>query len=578
MLVRLIISLICATPLYYLDILGLRDNFEQIIPVHCLALTVLLVLEIGRRPTIKPRFTDFEEVYILYLFYTNLRSAFLKDWDVRDLSLQVLATLLYFVLKGAFALDRRHGLNRYLYTNFLIIFFAIFAIFIGQTCIQGRPMRTFFLPNSSAIGIYMAILLATLLPLFWTWMKIFSVRWPTILGVVGLTAGILLVIWFNSRSSWLGLFVAIFYLLVTSTSVKKKQRGLLIGSLMLLLGLGSGLYYYKEQSSEGRVLILQVSKDIFTDNPLWGVGASKFRIAYPDYQASYFVRNGIDTQQALLADNTFFTFNDLLQVAIEQGVIGLMLIGISLFLVVRKLLRQSKKCLVEKGCLAGLVCFGVTTLFFYAVHLFPVLLLVSLFLAVVNGQQIADMEKTEQHTTRSLLLKLGIIAMLSLLSVHFWNWFQYETSVKRGTDLLTSGYRSRGHEELFQIKDSYLNNGKAMLLYGRSLYNCHFFEEAAAVVESASNRFNSNECYLLKGDIEEAMGNYDAAEQAYLTAVYMVPNRMRPRLLLAQFYSAKMDTIRTYYWARSVLNMVVKVPSPQTDYYREKAKNMMGNK
>ncbi|HVK98144.1 MAG TPA: hypothetical protein VM368_10005, partial [Flavisolibacter sp.] len=73
------------------------------------------------------------------------------------------------------------------------------------------------------------------------------------------------------------------------------------------------------------------------------------------------------------------------------------------------------------------------------------------------------------------------------------------------------------------------------------------------------------------------LGNHEQAERDYKTAVYMVPNRMKSRFELIQFYLSIKDTSNAIFWAKSIMKMPVKIRSNKTDLLLEQTGRFLEN-
>ena len=63
---------------------------------------------------------------------------------------------------------------------------------------------------------------------------------------------------------------------------------------------------------------------MISDKPIFGFGYNTFYSVYPDYQASYFNKHP-NSKYKLLADNTKYGFNEILQIGVENGITGIIL-------------------------------------------------------------------------------------------------------------------------------------------------------------------------------------------------------------------------------------------------------------
>lgn len=71
------------------------------------------------------------------------------------------------------------------------------------------------------------------------------------------------------------------------------------------------------------------------------------------------------------------------------------------------------------------------------------------------------------------------------------------------------------------------------------------------------------------------LGNYKEAEKEYQISLYMVPNRMKSRYDLMNLYLQQKDTANAIYWANSILEMPVKIPSQVTRQLQIQTKGLL---
>ncbi len=136
----------------------------------------------------------------------------------------------------------------------------------------------------------------------------------------------------------------------------------------MLLAMGFYIFIMKKDSSQGRLLIYKVSAAIFQENWLWGVGFGNFKMQYNLHQANYFFSHNIDGKEALLADNTFYAFNDPWQLLIEIGIIRFVCVLMMGILVIKVCKRYSvhvekRKASIFYGASSALLCIIVASLF-----------------------------------------------------------------------------------------------------------------------------------------------------------------------------------------------------------------------
>ena len=94
-----------------------------------------------------------------------------------------------------------------------------------------------------------------------------------------------------------------------------------VGAVML-----AGLYCWKKDSADGRLLVWNCSLEMLADAPLTGHGPDAFQAEYMDYQAGWLAEHPEEKWERL-AGNVRHPFNEYLRIAVEYGVAGLLLVA-----------------------------------------------------------------------------------------------------------------------------------------------------------------------------------------------------------------------------------------------------------
>ena len=112
---------------------------------------------------------------------------------------------------------------------------------------------------------------------------------------------------------------------------------MLVLSLLTVIAITLFLsFYIKSDSSLGRLLIYKISFKMFLEHPITGIGWGNFQREYNLYQAAFFKSGNYTQKEFLLADNTFYAFNDYWQLIVETGLVGgLCLITFIIFLTIK---------------------------------------------------------------------------------------------------------------------------------------------------------------------------------------------------------------------------------------------------
>lgn len=426
--------------------------------------------------------------------------------------------------------------------------------------------------NSSISGIFLASLLLALSGFYISGRK--AVKIATGVGMCVLLALVLLS---ESRSGWLGLLAGGAFILYRSIA-RLKQGIIIILSAAFICLLTSFLFFYKKNSTSGRWHIYHVSLIMLKDHWVTGTGPGQFKARFNEYQAGYFSTRSIDSKRALLADNTFYAFNDYLQWVIETGLAGLFSGLIFLYLIIRKigyLYRENRSIPLINGVTAALICIAVAALFSYPLQAMPVQALALLLLTVISFYPLRVQTSQVWKMALSFLFKGIVLAMLATFSVKAWNENKARQMEKKAFQLNRSGYKAAALGLYQSIIEQYPAAGYNWYFYAQLLFNSNQPGTAYQVLNEGMRFYVDNRVYRLKAEIEKETGQYAEAEKSYLRAIYMVPNRMSSRLDLMHYYCDQKDTAKAMYWASSILQMPVKVPSEKTSAMLKEVKQVL---
>lgn len=415
-------------------------------------------------------------------------------------------------------------------------------------------------PNASINGIFFAAIIALILPfLFFTKSK---KRLFALLLVLPL---VFLLFFSKSRAGYIGILSSIGYLGYLKT---KKNRLKVIGALAVLLLLFSIIIsaLWKPGSTNGRLHIYSLSMNILEKNWVKGIGLGKFKAVFNEQQAVYFSGNNINSRRALLADNTFYAFNEYLQLFIEAGLPGMILLILMGFFTWRRYLlliaeKSNEPLLISAW--GGLICIALASLFSYPLHVISIQFVAILCTGVLLFYPLKHRLRIGLWTG-TFFLRLCFIALTLLF---FYNSAGHIKSIKREAhafSLQNSGYKGESVREYEALTKSGHSHGYNFYFYAERLFYSGNLSEAEQAIENCRNYYADNNVYKLKALIEREMGKYEEAEQSYLTAAYMVPNRMGNRYELMNFYISRGDTGKARDWAKSIINMPVKIPSERT--------------
>lgn len=411
-------------------------------------------------------------------------------------------------------------------------------------------------------GILCAAILVFLIPFF----NNLTARGRFFLLTIVILGSIILIL-SNSRAGWIGFFISFSFFIVIN--IKGKQRTKLFLFVLLIISLlFLFLFFYKKDSSLGRIHIYRISSEMLKGNLVHGVGLGSFKAQFNEYQADYFFAQSIDNKRALLADNTFFAFNDYLQWVIETGVFGLIILLVLLLIThkrVKWLQNAGAKRPIVLAASSSLICVATAALFSYPLQVRVIQGFVLFCLGVIAFYPAKEIKLNfwKRFVTVGLQLIIATLTVLFLDNVVVD--IKRKKIAKEAFELANSGYRKEAISKYKRLVELYSNWGFYHFLYAEQLYYTNQLPQALEILQKGKQHYVDNRVYKLKADIEFELGMYNAAEASYLRTIYMVPNRMGSRFDLLNFYVNLNDTSSAIYWSNSILNMPIKVPTERVN-------------
>jgi tetratricopeptide (TPR) repeat protein len=419
-----------------------------------------------------------------------------------------------------------------------------------------------YFQNSSILCIWLSTVAAFILP-FTGGKK----RYLKPIATISIFALVTTIICLGGRAALLGFISAttfIFWRATVLVYLKKKFSVFPV----LIMGILLFLYYCKYDSSIGRIHIYSISFQIFKDNWLTGIGIGKFKAVFNEYQAAYFIHHDINSKRALLADNTFYAFDDYLQWVVEAGVLGLILLAVFISWLLKRisrLLKRNDNNAIVKGVIAGVISLSVSALFSYPFQILPIQFTAIIFIGIILF--FPDRPVSKNRKDRILADVMRIIFIPFSVFFFYQGIFQLRSMnwENRAFHLYMTGKKAYALKLYRELAISHYAYGYYKYLYAEQCYYMNQLERADSVLNEAQKTYVANQVYSLKARIFSEKGNLKEAEKSYLKAIYMVPNRMTSRYEIVNFYLENKDTINALRWANSIREMPVKVSSEKTD-------------
>jgi O-antigen polymerase len=442
--------------------------------------------------------------------------------------------------------------------------------------------------NSGIYGGFVALAIVVLFGLFIKRSE-FGIKYLLVVKIFFILAFIVLLLQLfasQSRSAWLACFAGFVYLMGSHLNFRSKfllytrlQKALvwiLVFSVITLLI--AFLYGLKKDSANGRILIWKVSLEMIKEKPLFGHGIDSFQSEYMKYQGAYFYHHP-NSPYSSLADDNALAFNEFLKILVEQGLVGLIFI----FSIVYMLFFRYKKKLKNSNIniyLAALIAILVFGTFSYPLSNLRFQLIVVFFIASVSNNA------SEKHALRfnknmpivnSLVdlgsqllnykrqLKIAVVSGWLMISLLLLYWIQSYSLVYiqfnngLGDNVNHAAYLNRLEVAFSRLK----NDGVFLYNYGKALNLSEKYNKAIPILLKSNDYISSSATYIELGISYQAIGDFEKARSAYITASYMIPSRFTPNYLLAKMLFKRGSISEAKQIANQLLNKDIKIWNPK---------------
>jgi O-antigen polymerase len=383
-----------------------------------------------------------------------------------------------------------------------------------------------------------------------------------------LLAGLLIngtaVIVSGSRTGMLAGGVSLLYLLYYQTSITDYIKRFfsskfLIITLIVVIGItGTLLFYLKKDSANGRLLIWNISICMIKDQPLTGHGNGGFRKSYMDYQAQYF-RNHPESKHRLLAGNTMHPFNEFIKIAVEYGLISLLVV-ITLILWILFKLKHSRQD-TRYVAISAFLAFLIIASFSYPSQYIAVWLLLTWYFLMLIPEAKWKFSNSKMNT---LLRTAGLIIGLA----GFYYSISYAKAEIRWKDMAMMALKNNTKGLFSKYKSLYpqLKNDPFFLYnYGAELNIAGQYKESIHILKECNKALSDYYLTLLTGDAYSNLGMHRDAIASFQKAACMIPSRFIPLNNLLDIYTEIGDAKSALKIAVKISKKKIKVPS-QTVY------------
>jgi O-antigen ligase len=382
----------------------------------------------------------------------------------------------------------------------------------------------------------------------------------------------------DSRASWISFVVGVLFLFGSSPKSisffrTNKKKTITLISVLFFVGV-SGLYFLyqlNKDSVDGRTLIRKITISEIKEKPVFGNGIFNFTGIYNNSKAEYFNELQRPWNEIKVANYVSTAFNDYLQIVFEIGILGFVLLGLILFVIIRKI-ELNPKTRLGLTFMVIFAFLGVFTSVLYNPTAM-VFLVWGLSLLVVYGNN----RKELLTITNSFCIK-GINASFIVMSFLITVVFYLKTQT-----LIDFKTISEGENQKFYYK---INDAKMLLIEDDPFVQFKFgFEKfhegedknGSLMMESSVRNEPVPEANVVLANLYSEQKNFLKTEQLLVLNNGIEPFRFESKENLLKFYIQTNQKEKSIKIAKEIINLPVKIKSNKVAIYKIEAEKYLKN-
>jgi len=377
---------------------------------------------------------------------------------------------------------------------------------------------------------------------------------------------------FNSRSFFIGAITALAIRMYGF--LPKDQRAFRITLLsLLILMIATLTFFIKTDSTQGRLLIYKISWRMFCEQWLTGIGMNRFGNEYLIYQAEYFRQGEYTMKEMLLADNTYFAFNDYWQWTVETGLLGFFFMVGLLFIVIhliRFAIGSHFELVKTYSAVNALIVILTAALFTHVLEKLWCQVLVVIGLSILIGLRIGG------APGKKLRLAFLLIASPFLIYPEVKKVLQNNTFKEsaEASELSLYGYHQEGLRLFGKLHGLLKDDYRFLGAYAQALERSGKYQEALQIYLTLSKMRISNYTYYRIAECYRYLKD-PRAEYNYKHAIYTVPNRLAMREALFSYYLSQGKVTEAIDTGNELLQVPVKIKSRRATDIRQRTRSQL---
>jgi hypothetical protein len=426
---------------------------------------------------------------LVLLYYFGLGNVFPY---VFLLALFILFNAIYCVLIGKSSINN---------TILIVVYCVMICIEIVLVLLAENFQLLQFYPNESIFSILLAGQLLFVIPYLKRFYKEKSSN--KIFPYIFIVFCYFILFYTKGRAGIIGFTVGLLFLNYRFLKSKISVFIIVLTAFCFMIA----LINIKSDSSNGRLLIYKVVYTQLEPKELiFGIGYGNFRTQYNLFQAAYFSKHSINSDEALLAGNTIYMYNDPLQLVIEIGLLGL---AVLIFGTIRffKYLRRDYLFFDEKPLLLGaylsIVCIVVSSFFSFPFQIIGILIQFVFCIAVIVSFHQKELSKRQFLNYVESININKITVLLSSCCLMFFGYqsFAYYQKANEAVLLSKAGFRKKVIKSYRDLYVDFIKDGDLIFNYAEELTKINQLDSAVIVLNETMKYRYDDKCALLMGNL-----------------------------------------------------------------------------
>lgn len=335
-----------------------------------------------------------------------------------------------------------------------------------------------------------------------------------------------------------------------------------------LIGVMTFMYLLKQGSADGRSIIYMISLLCIGRAPIFGSGISSYCHQYAECMAHFSIQHPSFNYHS--ADVTTSAYNCLLQIGVEQGIIG---IAFAFALVIMMFVRLHKTGRVLS---LGLLCLLIFSMFSYPFDQLPYQIFFVMTAAYAGTyQKDVDTSFCKYQYIKKSIIPFSLLCLISITSIFSHQQIKERSKAEADYRMIAGMSSTAFLDDYYELLPLMTSNEHFLFDFSKILIIDGRHNDSNAILRLGTLINTDPMFYVVQGNNYHKMGFYKEAETAYKKAFNVMPNRLYPLYQLMLLYQQEGRREYMLQMAQRVVSFPEKVTSPATEEMKKKAKDIL---